>query len=644
MTTVQRPLGQGPRSSPGPCNDSASLSVVGCLDDNLAVGFTGGNLPRALEARVEAHLASCRDCRALVAALAPSAQDGDDSDIVTAPRHFAHGKKKHGANAAVTAALSPTAPQGSEPRRPLEPVVAVGDTISRYVVLRRIGAGGMGVVYAAYDPQLDRKVALKLLRTGIGLGEGEARARLVREAQAIAQLSHPNVVAVYDVGTTTEGEVYVAMEFVDGDTLTQWLHRWDRPWREILEVFREAGRGLAAAHGVGLLHRDFKPDNVLVGGDGRVRVTDFGLARSLVTGGADEGSAPKAQPAAVGVPLRVTLTATGAVMGTPRYMAPEQLRGQDVSAAADQFSFCVALYEALYGHHPIPGDTAVKIVEENARAQVPAAPDRAPSWIWPILQRGLDPQPAKRFPSMAALIIELTPPMPSPRRRTYIAVAAATALVMGGAAAATLLAPKPAPPRYSEEYVEELLRRIEVLTDEREEQIRQISDLLKQDERNEAKVAELVREIDAKSQEIVILKSELEKVAAVAGVPRPRPRPRPPVDEGGVSRLALKQGAEAKLERFAGCMREWAERSMGTGANVKIGFAIDPDGRVRDPSSTGLDDRIVPQCLATAIKDQMFPTAARVTRAEIEVVYVEGKTRVETTHLGTEEPPPRIED
>ena len=622
---------------------------MGCLDDNTAVEFAGGNLPRGVEARVEAHLATCRECRTLVAALAPSAHDADDSDIVTAPRQVARGKRGHGIGlgtapagpSALAAALRPTDPKGSEPGRPLEPVVAVGDTISRYVVLRRVGAGGMGVVYAAYDPQLDRKVALKLLRTGIGLGEGEARARLVREAQAIAQLSHPNVVAVYDVGTTADGEVYVAMEFVEGDTLTQWMHRWDRSWRDTLEVFRDAGRGLAAAHAVGLLHRDFKPDNVLVGADGRVRVTDFGLARSLVTGHADEKAAtPSASP--VG-PLRVTLTATGAVMGTPRYMAPEQLRGQDVSAAADQFSFCVALYEALYGHHPIAGDTAVKIVEEGARAQAPTAPERAPSWIWPVLARGLDPQPARRYPSMSALLVELTPPAPSPRRRTYVVTAAAAALVLGGAAAATVLTPKPVvPPQIDPEVIVMMNNQIVQLRKERDELGERIAAMVAEDAKNDAKLAELARELVSKQERINALQGELDKIAKV--VKPPPARPKPPIDTGGVSQLQLKQGAEAQLERFAGCMREWAERSMGTATTVTIGFQIDPSGRVRDPSSAGIDDRIVPQCLATALAAQTFPAAPRVTKAQIEVKYYEGQTRVETRHLGTEEAPPRIDE
>jgi serine/threonine protein kinase len=189
---------------------------------------------------VETHLASCRDCRALVAALA-----GDEADSNAATR-------KH----------EKIAEDSQVAKRP---VLSVGDRVGRYLVLSSLGAGGMGVVFAAYDPQLDRKVALKLLRGNLGVNAKEARTRLKREAQAIAQLNHPNVVGVYDVGTTEGGEVYIAMEFVEGDTLTSWLKKWPRTWREILDVFQQAARGLMAAHSVGLLHRDFKPDNVLVG-------------------------------------------------------------------------------------------------------------------------------------------------------------------------------------------------------------------------------------------------------------------------------------------------------------------------------------------------------------------------------------------
>ncbi|HEY0252387.1 MAG TPA: protein kinase, partial [Kofleriaceae bacterium] len=274
-----------------------------CLDDNVASEFVSGSMPTGAVTRVEEHLATCRDCRELVAALA-----GAD-DIDSNARTHRHEREVL-----------------TESQAGKLPVLAIGDRVGRYLVLATLGAGGMGQVFSAYDPQLDRKIALKVLRTNLGANAKDARTRLKREAQAIAQLNHPNVVGVYDVGTTANGEdVYIAMEFVEGDTLTTWLKKWPRTWREILEVFHQAARGLMAAHSVGLLHRDFKPDNVLVGGDGRVRVTDFGLARSLF-GIDDSGRGASVSPELArpdGSPLAVDLTATGTVLGTPRYMAPE---------------------------------------------------------------------------------------------------------------------------------------------------------------------------------------------------------------------------------------------------------------------------------------------------------------------------------
>ncbi|MBC8070542.1 MAG: serine/threonine protein kinase, partial [Deltaproteobacteria bacterium] len=152
-----------------------------------------------------------------------------------------------------------------------------GDVLGRYVVLDKLGSGGMGIVYAAYDPELDRKVAVKLIRPGVRGRTEVARARLLREAQALARLSHPGVVAVHDVGTF-EDQVFVAMEFVDGVDMAQWARRGKRSWRDVLGIVRQAGEGLAAAHAAGVIHRDFKPENVLIGNDGRPRVLDFGLA------------------------------------------------------------------------------------------------------------------------------------------------------------------------------------------------------------------------------------------------------------------------------------------------------------------------------------------------------------------------------
>ena len=269
--------------------------------------------------------------------------------------------------------------------------LAKGESLGRYVVLGLLGRGGMGEVYAAYDPELDRKIAVKLLRAGGGTGTigSDGRTRLLREAQAIARLSHPNVVVVYDVGTFKES-IFIAMEFVEGNTIGYWLQAADHKWREVLDVYLAAGRGLAAAHEAGLVHRDFKPENVMLTTAGQVRVMDFGLAR-VQAGVADDpaaedpvevaaraaalattlggvlddrtmklGSGTRSRPAAFsssGHVLALKLTQTGAILGTPAYMAPEQLEGRRSDGQADQFSFCVALYRALYGAHPFRCDT-----------------------------------------------------------------------------------------------------------------------------------------------------------------------------------------------------------------------------------------------------------------------------------------------
>ncbi|MFP2912024.1 protein kinase domain-containing protein, partial [Pyxidicoccus sp. 3LFB2] len=296
-----------------------------CPPETTLSDLLAGLLPEDQRSDVLAHLEGCTGCqRALAAA-------GDD----------------------------PTASQ-VEVSAPAAPVpLQRGATLGRYVVLERIGAGAMGVVYAAYDPQLDRQVALKVLRPE-GRQVEELRLRLVLEAQALARLSHANVVAVFDVGAHGDC-VFLAMELVDGVTLAEWLKQ-PRPWQEVLRVFGEAGRGLAAAHAAGLVHRDFKPANVLVGLDGRPRVTDFGMARPL---NREQGAAARVAPDVAAVstgsptasPLATPLTRTGVLLGTPAYMAPELLGGRRADARSDQFSFCVALHEALYGVRPFEGDS-----------------------------------------------------------------------------------------------------------------------------------------------------------------------------------------------------------------------------------------------------------------------------------------------
>jgi serine/threonine protein kinase/tetratricopeptide (TPR) repeat protein len=462
--------------------------------------------------------------------------------------------------------------------------LARGATIGRFVVLGLVGRGGMGEVYAAYDPELDRKVAVKLLRVkpGAGVSQAEGRARTLREAQAIARLSHPNVVVVYDVGTFQD-KVFIAMEFVEGNTVTYWVESQARSWQDVLKVFMSAGRGLAAAHEKGLVHRDFKPDNVMVGKDQQVRVMDFGLARAAPErsarvrgaasdsgerapgasgssrgGGADDGgrrtpnlrqgedtprlddarfdgalpdkvrdtppfdgdanTPPSDDPAfasaqddsgsrgrsdassrlrdssaripgdpaarvrgdssqrrgtprylnttdtPTGTPPRpgassgdavprvvdpnstmvlnmtpgtpaeeggnlvafdVPLTRTGAMMGTPAYMAPEQFLGTPTDARTDQFAFCIALYEALYGERPFPGNTMYTLTTNVVQGNVRAAPanSKVPAWVRKILLRGLRPHADERWPSIEDLL-EALGKNPSVARKKWLQVAA----------------------------------------------------------------------------------------------------------------------------------------------------------------------------------------------------------------------------
>jgi formylglycine-generating enzyme required for sulfatase activity len=318
-----------------------------------------------------------------------------------------------------------------------EPDLAIGVHVGRYVILERVGNGAMGVVYGAYDPELDRKIALKLLR-GVGAGAAPlARARMMREAKAMARLSHPNVAAVHDVGVVDE-RVFLATEFLAGGTVREWLAGTQRGWREILSVFVAAGRGLAAAHAAGLVHRDFKPDNVLLDKDGRARVVDFGLARNVeaaeaesksggagtldivhARGGDPVASEPPAPPRynpnlTTGVDTSPSdkldkLTRTGALMGTPAYMAPEQFLGEPTDERTDQFSFCVALYEALYGTRPFEGDTLLSLSMSVTGGHMrPSPKDReVPTWIRRAVLRGLNNNPADRYLNMLALIAAL---------------------------------------------------------------------------------------------------------------------------------------------------------------------------------------------------------------------------------------------
>jgi tetratricopeptide (TPR) repeat protein/predicted Ser/Thr protein kinase len=276
--------------------------------------------------------------------------------------------------------------------------LGAGARIDRYVIERRIGQGGMGVVYAARDPELGRGIAIKVLRVGA------PAERLRREAQALARLSHPNVVAVHDVGEHA-GQTFIAMALVDGDNLRRWLEQ-PRSVAETLGVLRAAGRGIAAAHAAGLIHRDLKPDNIFIAHDGAVLVGDFGLAR-------DVEPAAAVEHAALDTPIE--MTATGTVLGTPAYMAPEQADGA-ATAASDQFAFCITAWEALYGARPFRAKTLPTLQAEIAAGAIALPSDQrgVPSRIHGALQRGLAARPDARFGSMDQLLDVL-----APRRRRW---------------------------------------------------------------------------------------------------------------------------------------------------------------------------------------------------------------------------------
>jgi len=308
-----------------------------------------------------------------------------------------------------------------------------GSRIGRYVVLYRLGRGGMGVVYAAYDPQLDRKVAVKVLRMrspGHVPGSSESDGRTLREAQALARLSHPNVVAVHDAGLL-DGRVFVAMDFVEGETLRRWLKSKPRTAREIMAAFGQAGDALVAAHAAEIVHRDFKPDNAIIGRDGRVQVLDFGLARLQSDTPVDD--IPKV---AVVAEARgeAKVGTEGRRQGTPAYMAPEQHDREKVGPAADQFAFCVSLWEALCERPPFPGkdDELVANIKEGRLQEPPRG--KLPGHLRRALRRGLLVDPKARYPSMRALLLDLRH---DPRRRwRRVGVALGVVAIAGGSVAA----------------------------------------------------------------------------------------------------------------------------------------------------------------------------------------------------------------
>jgi len=327
--------------------------------------------------------------------------------------------------------------------------------IGRYTAVRRIGAGGMGVVYGAYDDELDRKVAIKIVRRVDDGDAAAATARMRREAQALAKLSHPNVLAVHEVGfhdaastpasndavarspVASGSFVFIVMEFVVGQTLREWWTAKPRSWREQLDAILQVGRGLAAVHRAGLVHRDVKPENVMIDDSGRVRLMDFGLARAAWDPGLEtlggNHSDPLATPA---------LSRSGAVVGTPAYMAPEQFDRPDVGPAADQFALGVMAWEGFFGERPYAGDTLAKLrgnVIQGVRRE-PARSRVIPVHVRRALERAVATVPEDRWPDVDALLRAITPRARGP---WWFAAAAGTLALGVGFRAALAVTPEP---------------------------------------------------------------------------------------------------------------------------------------------------------------------------------------------------------
>jgi eukaryotic-like serine/threonine-protein kinase len=368
-------------------------STSDCLDANDVLDYLGQR-SASVRADVEDHIDRCAACHDLLAEVAQTSL----VDQVARP----------------------------------DPDLAEAGCVGRYTLGRWLGEGAMGVVHEAYDPVLERAIAIKLVHPELARGRGAER--LLREGRALARLSDPHVVTLHDVGEI-DGRVFLAMELVDGITLADWLRSGHRSQRAVLAVFLDAGRGLAAAHRAGIVHRDFKAENVLIGDDGRARVGDFGLAGWL---GPSPAHAAALDPAALAAPCPTRLTRSGALLGTPMFMSPEQHLGQRATAASDQFNFCASLYEALCGEPPFgrPDDLTTLRVRVLAGA-LPAGGAALPRWLRRALERGLSRDPTRRFPSMEELLraIDPAPRQRALRRRSLggaaLGVAAAAALAAG---------------------------------------------------------------------------------------------------------------------------------------------------------------------------------------------------------------------
>ena len=398
--------------------DAVPEDVAGdCPDEGALADFVSGALDSDECAALREHFDACPRCSDTLALMVGAFDDGTGQSLTGTAT---------GNHPALTTLSGPFA--------------------GRYEIRECVGFGAGGTVYAAYDPELERVVALKVLRGSSETREdGSTRpdTKWTREAKTTAKVVHPNVVAVHDVGVAGE-HVFIATEFVAGGSLEAWVREGEHDWREVLELFVPCAEGLEAIHACGLVHRDFKPHNVLVGHDGRPRVTDFGLAR-LLPEAEDFEDHPTAENVLAAVEICETIatrTRTGMLVGTPAYMSPEQWRGRPADARSDQFSYAVALYEALWGRRPFGGKSSLELSERVCEGRMLPIPpgSKVPRWLERVVRRGLSVDPAQRYPSMRALLdaIEDGPRRVGRRRMAAVLAAGFVGVAGMGYAVASL--------------------------------------------------------------------------------------------------------------------------------------------------------------------------------------------------------------
>jgi hypothetical protein len=604
-------------------------TVNTCIGDNTLVELVENSMSPSEAKHLDRHFAHCADCRRRWAALAAS------------PSRMAQ---------------APTSPAGMGAHLDLKPGIKIG----RFVISHEIGRGGMGVVFAARDPHLDRPAAIKLLH-GTGGDEPVARAqeRLLAEARAMARLDHPNIIKVYEAGLFQQ-ETYIAMEMVDGETLSHWARRWQRPWASVLAVFRQAGGALAHAHANGLAHGDFKPENVLIDDADRVRVTDFGLSRWFEREG-------RPQPAS---------DLGEFVGGTPRYMAPEQFRGQPANACSDQFGFCVALYECLYSRHPFARGSArslFELSEQQATAPLRAdahAAHGVPSWLHGVLARGLHRDPACRYPSMAALLDALTPRRARARWPLAAFAAAALFLVSGFSYAVGALWTPPekiiadrmqpggvpgrdhfvpghrvdstpglrpdlrdpalaplalgaavllwnvhaqfAPASVSHATTIVLGQDMHTLLDEEIQRTQHRLEVLR---RWRDAVAALSPQALSAPEPLVALRSRQPGPRAYSTPPRHRPF----THTSSLSLAEIDSGLQSSWRDIQVCFGEWRERQPRGRAVLDARVTILPDGHAK-VQSVSFHDRVVRKCVSGAVQRSRFESAATSTLVDLDFV------------------------